>query len=101
MPYLQNRSYYIQPTREGTYIILIRTRTEEARAATVIYDGRENALFLRRPKETILLGGLNPTVRKGLVESAQVAIMELNLTEETVERSYRVPVQRVDEVFVV
>ena len=100
MPILQNRTYYLQPTQEGIFILLIRAREEAAQGASIMYDGRSNALFFRRPKETILLDYINPTIQKKLVESPEVAVMELDLITESVRRSYKVPMRHVDEVFV-
>jgi len=100
MPILQNRSYCIQPTREGLFILIIRAREEEAKGASIMYDGRSNALFLRRPKETIVLDYINPAIQKALVESSEVGVVELDLITEDVTRTYKVPMRRVDEVFV-
>ncbi|MBR6412027.1 MAG: hypothetical protein IKS41_02565 [Alphaproteobacteria bacterium] len=100
MPILQNRSYCIQPTREGLFILIIRAREEEAKGASIMYDGRSNALFLRRPKETIVLDYINPAIQKALVESSEVGVVELDLVTEDVTRTYKVPMRRVDEVFV-
>ena len=100
MSILQNRTYYFQPTKEGIFILLIRARAEEAKAASIMYDGRSNALFLRRPKETILLDYINPAIQQKLAESPEVAVMELDFITEGITRSYKVPMRRVDEVFV-
>ena len=100
MPILQNRTYYIQPTKEGIFILLIRAREEEAKGSSIMYDGRSNALFLRRPKETILLDYINPAIQSKLAESSEVAVMDLDFVNESVMRSYKVPMRRVDEVFV-
>jgi len=100
MPILQNRTYCLKPTQEGLFILIIRAREEEAKAASIMYDGRSNALFLRRPKETILLDYINPSLQKPLVESSEVGVVELDLITEDVTRTYKVPMRRVDEVFV-
>lgn len=100
MSILQNRSYCIQPTREGLFILIIRAREEEAQASSIMYDGRSNALFIRRPKETIVLNYINPAIQKALVESTEVGVVELDLLTEDVTRTYKVPMRRVDEVFV-
>ena len=102
MSLLQNRTYCIRPTtKPGFYVLIIRARQEEAQWASLMYDGRNNALFLRRPKETILLDYINPSIQKTLAESPEVGVIELNITTEDVSRTYKVPVRRVDEVFVV
>lgn len=100
MSILENRNYFIQPTQEGIYILLIKAREEDASASAILYDGRDNALFLRRPKETILLDYINPVIHQKLLESPYVIVLELNIESENVLRSYQVPMQRVDEVFV-
>lgn len=100
MSILQSRNYFIQPTQEGVYLLLIKERMDEARASSILYDGRDNALFLRRPKETILLDYINPVIHKKLLESTHIIVLELNLENESVTSSYKVPMKRVDEVFV-
>ena len=100
MPILQNRTYCLKPTQEGLFLLIIRAREEEAKAASIMYDGRSNALFLRRPKETILLDYINPAIQKALVESSEVGVVELDIVTEDVTRTYKVPMRRVDEVFV-
>ncbi|MBQ7413247.1 MAG: hypothetical protein IJV07_03120 [Alphaproteobacteria bacterium] len=101
MPILQNRTYCIKPTtKEGFFVLIIRARDEDAKGASIMYDGRSNALFLRRPKETILLDYINPSIQKALVESAEVGVVELDIITEDVTRTYKVPMRRVDEVFV-
>ena len=100
MPILQNRTYCIKPTREGLFILIIRAREEEAKAASIMYDGRSNALFVRRPKETIILDYINPAIQKHLVEASEVGVVELDIITEDVTRTYKVPMRRVDEVFV-
>ena len=100
MSVLQNRTYTIHLTKEGLFILIIRAREEEAKASSIMYDGRSNALFIRRPKETIVLNYINPAIQKALVESAEVGVVELDLITEAVARTYKVPLRRVDEVFV-
>ncbi|MDY6407905.1 MAG: hypothetical protein SPL08_04320 [Pseudomonadota bacterium] len=100
MPILQNRTYCLKPTQEGLFILIIRAREDEAKAASIMYDGRSNALFIRRPKETIVLDYINPAIQKALVESSEVGVVELDLITEDVTRTYKVPMRRVDEVFV-
>ena len=100
MPILQNRTYCIKPTTSGMYVLIIRAREEDAKGASIMYDGRSNALFLRRPKETILLDYINPAIQKSLVESVEVGVVELDIITEDVTRTYKVPMRRVEEVFV-
>lgn len=100
MALLDNKTYLIQPTKQGIYIILIRARSEESERACVMYDGRENALFLRTPGETILLDYVPVQIRQNLLSAPKVAIMELDFINEAVVRSYFVPVRAVDEIYV-
>ena len=101
MPILQNRSYCILPTKQGVYAVVIRAREEEAQStASLMYDGRDNALFLRRPAETIILDCINPTIQKSLFDSREVAIVELDIITEEVARTYKVPIRKVDEIFI-
>ena len=94
-------SYFIQPTKEGIFIFLIPARQTEASGSFLEYDGRDNALFLRTPKETILLDYINPTVHKDLLNSPFVEMTEINTQTEEIARDYRVPLKRVPTVTVV
>lgn len=100
MNMLQERKYYIQPTKEGIFLILIQARNEDAYDSYLQYDGRDNALFLRTPKECILLDYINPTVHADLLKSAFVEMLEIRPEEEEVIRDYRVPLHKVPEIYV-
>lgn len=101
MDMLQERKYFIQPTQEGIFLILIKARIEDAQDSFIQYDGRDNALFLRTPKECILLDYINPTVHADLLNSPFVEMLEVKPEIEEVVRNYRVPMRKVPEVFVV
>jgi hypothetical protein len=98
---LKIKQYFIQPTKEGIYIILIKERPTDQDKSYLQYDGKDNALFLRTATETILLDYINPTVHENLLHSPYVQIAEVNTLSESITRSYQAPVQKVPFVAVV
>ena len=98
MNFLESNSYYLQPTKEGIFICLIAARQDEAISAFIQYDGRDNALFLRTPKEVILLDYINPTIHDALLQSSHVEVAEIDTQTEEIYRDYSVPLKRVPMV---
>ncbi len=101
MNFLQTKNYYIQPTMQGIYIVLIKALDEEPHSATIQYDGKDVALFLRMPSQTILIDYINPTVQKQLFASGFVIISEMDESCENVVRDYKVPLIQVPKINVV
>ena len=95
MNFLQTRRYFVQPTQQGIFIFLIEARKDDALDAFIQYDGKDNALFLRTPTETILLDYINPTIHQALVNSPFVEITEINTETEEIYRDYQVPLKQV------
>ena len=95
MNFLQSRNYFVQPTQQGIFIFLIAARKDDAVEAFIQYDGKDNALFLRTPKETILLDYINPTIHQPLLKSSFVEITEINTETEEIYRDYQVPLKQV------
>ncbi len=101
MNWLQERTYYIQRTQEGVFLVFISARKDNAIGATIQYDGGDHALFLRKPIESIILDYINPTVHKPLLESSFVEMVEVDTSDEEVERDYKVPIKQVPHVTVI
>ena len=101
MNWLQERTYYIQRTQEGIFLVFISARKDDAVGASIQYDGRDHALFLRKPMESIILDYINPTVHESLLKSPFVEMVEMDTSDEEVERDYKVPVKPVPQVTVI
>ena len=101
MNFLQTKNYYIQPTKQGIYIFLIKALDENPISAYMQYAGKDTALFLRTPTQTILIDYINPTVQKQLFEKAFVIVAEMDSECENVVRDYKVPLKHVPEINVV
>jgi len=101
MNILKVKQYFIQPTKEGIFIVLINERPTAQDKSFLQYDGKDNALFLRTATETILLDYINPTIHEDLLHSAYVQIVEVNTESEQITRHYQAPVQKVPFVAVV
>ena len=100
MDLFKYRNYFIQPTQQGIFIFLMAARNTDAANSYLEYDGRDNALFLRTPTETILLDYINPTIHKDLLNSPFVEITEIDTSTEEIARDYRVPLKQVPSVTV-
>ena len=101
MDFFKYKNYFIQPTKEGIFVFFIPSRPSDAAEGSFLeYDGRDNALFLRTPKETILLDYINPAVHQDLLNSPYVEMTEINTLTEEIARDYRVPLKKVPSVTV-
>ena len=101
MDLFKYKNYFIQPTKEGIFIFLIPERPTDAVGSFLEYDGRDNALFLRTPKEAILLDYINPTIHQDLLNSPFVEMTEINTQTEEITRDYRVPLKKVPTITIV
>lgn len=92
MPQEQAKEYHIIPTQEGILAIAIAAQADEPSGPRLVYDGGENALFYRKPDETVILDYLDERVHQTLAEAREVMMVEIHPDLEQVVRSYRVPV---------
>ena len=72
--------------------IAIAAQTDEPSEPRLVYDGGENALFYRKPDETVIFDYLDDRVHQSLAEAREVMMVEIHPDLEQVVRSYRVPV---------
>ncbi|MBQ2885798.1 MAG: hypothetical protein IJE43_18905 [Alphaproteobacteria bacterium] len=79
----------------GELAIFIDTRTGEPANPRLEYDGKNTALLKRDGKIAVKLEGINAETGAVLAEQEFVMIVELD--GETVDRTYGVPVETVEE----
>ena len=79
----------------GELAIFIDTRKGEPANPRLEYNGKTTALLKRDGKIAVKLEGINPETGAVLAESEYVLIVELD--GETVDRTYGVPVETVEE----
>lgn len=79
----------------GELAIFIDTRKGEPQNPSMEYDGKASALLKRDGKIAVKLEGINPETGSVLAEQEFVMVVELD--GETVERTYAVPVETVEE----
>ena len=79
----------------GELAIFIDTRQGEPANPRLEYDGKNTALLKRDGKIAVKLEGINAETGSVLAESEFVMIVELD--GETVDRTYGVPVETVEE----
>lgn len=92
MPQEQAKEYHIIPTQEGILAIAIAAQADEPSGPRLVYDGGENALFYRKPDETVILDYLDERGHQTLADAREVMMVEIHPDLEQVVRSYRVPV---------
>lgn len=92
------KNYFIQPTKQGIYIVVMKAFEQEPRSASIQYDGKDAALFLRMPTQTVLIDYINPTVQKQLFQSGFVIVSEMDETGDNIVRDYKVPLKQVPEI---
>ena len=79
----------------GELAIFIDARKDDPVNPMLEYDGKKTALLKRDGKIAVKLEGINSETGSVLAESEFVMIVEIN--GETVERTYAVPVDTVEE----
>ncbi len=79
----------------GELAVFIDSREGEPRNPSLEYDGKSTALLKRDNNIAVKLEGINPETGSALAEQEFVMIVEL--TGETVERTYGVPVETVEK----
>jgi hypothetical protein len=79
----------------GELAVFIDARKDEPLNPFLEYDGKKTALLKRDNKIAVKLEGINKETGSVLAEQEFVMIVELN--GETVERTYGVPVETVEE----
>ncbi len=101
MNWLKEKTYYIQRTQEGIFLIFISARKDNAIHAIIQYDGGDHALFLRKPMEAIVLDYINPTIHETLLKSPFAELVEIDTSIDEVERNYKVPIKQVPHITVI
>lgn len=79
----------------GELAVFIDARKDEPLNPYLEYDGKKTALLKRDNKIAVKLEGINKETGSVLAEQEFVMIVELN--GETVERTYAVPVETVED----
>ena len=93
---IENQDFFeIIENKFGELAIFIDTRTGEPANPRLEYDGKNTALLKRDGKIAVKLEGINAETGAVLAEQEFVMIVELD--GETVDRTYGVPVETVEE----
>ena len=79
----------------GELAVFIDARKGEPRNPSMEYDGKKTALLKRDNHIAIKLEGINPETGSVLAEQEYILVVELE--GETVERTYGVPVETVEQ----
>lgn len=72
----QELYYDILQNKEGDLLFCVRTRNGEPENPYIEYDGGANALYHRRPEQTILLDEIHPDVRPAILAAENVLFAE-------------------------
>lgn len=87
--------FEIIENKYGELAVFIDARKDEPVNPVMEYDGKSTALLKRDGRIAVKLEGITPETGEVLAEAEFVMIVELN--GETVERTYGVPVETVEE----
>ena len=89
----QMKRYTTFLTEKGDLVIVIPfVEGSEPKHPKILYDGKEHALFYRRPNETVVLDYLNDAAVVVLKQAGKVLLFEVDLKSQTVVTNYFVPV---------
>jgi hypothetical protein len=89
----QMQSYTTFLTEKGDLVIVIPfISNSSAIGAKILYDGKEHALFFRRPNEVIVLDYLNEAAQIVLKQAGKVLLFEVDINKQSIVTDYFVPV---------
>ena len=87
--------FEIIENKYGELAVFIDARKDEPQNPSMEYDGKSTALLKRDNRIAVKLEGINAETGSVLAEQEFIMVVELN--GETVERTYGVPVETVEE----
>lgn len=89
----QMKSYTTFLTEKGDLVIVIPfIKNSQALNAKILYDGKEHALFYRRPEEVIILDYLNEAAQIVLRQAGKILMFEVDIDKQSIINDYFVPV---------
>ncbi len=94
--YTTENDFVIAEGAEGELYIYISAKAAVPSDPKIIYDGRDHAIFMRTPKEKIILDYINPQVRDKLRKAPAVVVVETIL--ENIKDCYIVNMCMVDKI---
>lgn len=74
--YQTEGQYTIAENEAGELYIYLKAKAGNPSNPYIVYDGRDHALLVRSPQQTIVLDYINPNVRTQLRQSSQLVIVE-------------------------
>lgn len=85
----QMESYTAFLTENADLVIVIPLVAQtQADQPKILYDGKEHALFYRRPDDVIILDYLNEIARAAMMQSSRILIFEIDEKKQTIVSDY-------------
>ena len=95
----QMKSYTTFLTEKGDLVIVIPfIKNSQALNAKILYDGKEHALFYRRPEEVIVLDYLNEVAQIVLCQAGKILMFEVDIESQKIISDYFVPVIKTEKM---
>lgn len=94
--YKTEDNYIVAENEAGELYIYISAKPDTPQAPHIIYDGRDHALLVKSPNQTIILDYINPDVRDKMRKTKQLVIVETIL--ENIKDAYFADMQIVDKI---
>ena len=89
----QMKSYTTFLTEKGDLVVVIPfIQDSQTSNSKILYDGKEHALFYRRPEEVIILDYLNEAAQIVLRQAGRIIMFEVDLDKQSIINDYFVPV---------
>ena len=94
--YVKENSFLIAEGEEGELYIFLDAKKDRPHTPTIIYDGKDHAIFVRNEDQKIILDYIHPDIREKLRKAYQVVVVETIL--EHIKDSYLVTMNMVDKI---
>ena len=94
--YSTEKKFVIAEGEGGQLYLFIEAKKDHPEEPRIIYDGQDHAIFIRSPKEKIILDYIHPEIRNQLRKAKRVIMVETIL--ENIKESYYVEMQMVEKI---
>ena len=94
--YVTEDNFMIAEGSEGELYVYLSAKKAQPETPRIVYDGHDHAIFLRSPKQKIILDYINPEVRDKLRKAPEVIVVETIL--ENIKDCYVAKMNMVDRI---
>ena len=94
--YVTEDNFMIAEGSEGELYVYLSAKKAHPETPRIVYDGHDHAIFLRSPKQKIILDYIHPEIRDKLRKAFQVMVVETIL--DNIKETYPVEIEIVDNI---